>query len=586
MAGAPKGKLLFSKLDIKDGYWRMNVEQGGEWNFAYVLPPYDESTDIELVIPCALQMGWCESPAFFCAATETARDVAVTKIAKHQGTLPPHPLEKWMLPVGKWKKDDLPLLKQKMKHMLEVYIDDFCTMVQTDDLEELRHVTRALLHAIHEVFPPPHVTGHKGGDSISIKKLLEGEGVWDTRKQMLGWIFDGITRCIELPEKKVDNICSLIHLSLRRKGIKFKEFEQLVGKMRHAAMGIPGSLGLFTPINQLLSKPQRWICFKKHHEVRDMLEDFRTLLREATKEPIHCRELVPALPDYLGHCDACKSGAGGEWHSGTLSLEPIVWRVEWPKDVQELMVSEDNPTGTITNSDLECAGLLLHVMVLEAIVDLFHKHIGAYCDNTPTVAWAARLASKRSRIAGRLLRALALRLRVCRASPLLTISIAGVKNDMADISSRSFGGKAQWNFACDDKFLLHFNTRFPLPQNASWRMFRPTSEMSMRVISALLDKKSSQGWWTRLPKNAGSIGTIGRNTRVQWESIQHCTSLPHRMKQKSKCSQLSLAGSGEALSASNALSAFKPFKSRFAPLERRSVWHTDTTQCTEVTKNT
>ena len=87
-----------------------------------------------------------------------------------------------------------------------------------------------------------------------------------------------------------------------------------------------------------------------------MLEDFRTLLREATKEPIHCRELVPALPDYLGHCDACKSGAGGEWHSGTLSLEPIVWRVEWPKDVQELMVSEDNPTGTITNSDLECAG--------------------------------------------------------------------------------------------------------------------------------------------------------------------------------------------------------------------------------------
>ena len=317
-----------------------------------------------------------------------------------------------------------------------------------------------------------------------------------------------------------------------------------------------------------------------------MLEDFRTLLREATKEPIHCRELVPALPDFLWHCDACKSGAWGEWHSGTLSLEPIVWRVEWPKDVQELMVSEDNPTGTITNSDLECAGLLLHVMVLEAIVDLFHKHIGAYCDNTPTVAWAARLASKRSRIAGRLLRALALRLRVCRASPLLTISIAGVKNDMADISSRSFGGKAQWNFACDDKFLLHFNTRFPLPQNASWRMFRPTSEMSMRVISALLDKKSSQGWWTRLPKNAGSIGTIGRNTRVQWESIQHCTSLPHRMKQKSKCSQLSLAGSGEALSASNALSAFKPFKSRFAPLERQSVWHTDTTQCTDVTKNT
>ena len=188
--------------------------------------------------------------------------------------------------------------------------------------------------------------------------------------------------------------------------MKFKAFEKLVGKMRHASLGIPGSLGLPTPINQLLGKQQKWICLRKHHEVGDMLSDFRTLLRESTKDPIKVTILVPSLPDYLGHCDACKSGAGGEWHSGELCLEPIVWRVEWPLDIQQQTVSFDNPGGTITNSDLECAGLLLHIMVLESIVDLIYKHIGAYCDNTPTVSWAARLASKRSRIAGRLLRAL------------------------------------------------------------------------------------------------------------------------------------------------------------------------------------
>ena len=114
---------------------------------------------------------------------------------------------------GNIEKDNLPSLKQKMKHMLEVYLDDFFTMVQTDDLEDLHHVTRALLHAIYEVFPPPDVTGHKGGGSISISKLLEGKGVWDTREDILGWIFDGVTRCIELPEKKIGNICILIHLS-------------------------------------------------------------------------------------------------------------------------------------------------------------------------------------------------------------------------------------------------------------------------------------------------------------------------------------------------------------------------------------
>ena len=34
--GAP---ILFSKIDLKDGYWRMVVNEHDAWNFAYVLPP-------------------------------------------------------------------------------------------------------------------------------------------------------------------------------------------------------------------------------------------------------------------------------------------------------------------------------------------------------------------------------------------------------------------------------------------------------------------------------------------------------------------------------------------------------------------
>ena len=91
------------------------------------------------------------------------------------------------------------------------------------------------------------------------------------------------------------------------------------------------------------------------------------------------------------------------------------------------MILDDNPAGTITNSDLEYTGLLLHMMVLEAIIDLSHKHVGAYCNNISTVAWEDRLALKRFRISGRLLHALALCLHGCCASPLLIISIAEVK---------------------------------------------------------------------------------------------------------------------------------------------------------------
>ena len=82
---------------------------------------------------------------------------------------------------------------------MEVYVDDFCTMVQTLDVTQLQHISRAILTTIHDVFLPPSVTGHSGGDPISNKKLLEGEGQWDVRKEILGWGFDGARRYIEFP---------------------------------------------------------------------------------------------------------------------------------------------------------------------------------------------------------------------------------------------------------------------------------------------------------------------------------------------------------------------------------------------------
>jgi hypothetical protein len=67
--------FMFSKVDLKDGYWRMAVNAEDAWNFACVLPGGKPGDPVQLVIPDALQTGWLESPPFFCAATETARDV-------------------------------------------------------------------------------------------------------------------------------------------------------------------------------------------------------------------------------------------------------------------------------------------------------------------------------------------------------------------------------------------------------------------------------------------------------------------------------------------------------------------------------
>ena len=93
-ATAAEDEVIFAaKKDIKDGYWRMVIEKGAEWNFAYVLPQ-EEGNPVKLVVPTSLQMGWTESAGFFNVASETARDVAETYAHAPIGSLPVHKLKR------------------------------------------------------------------------------------------------------------------------------------------------------------------------------------------------------------------------------------------------------------------------------------------------------------------------------------------------------------------------------------------------------------------------------------------------------------------------------------------------------------
>ena len=78
--------ILFSKIDLKDGYWKMCVNEKYAWNFEYVLPKEKPEEEVYLVIPDALQMGWCESPAFFCVAKEIHSKTTTTTRHKYLNT--------------------------------------------------------------------------------------------------------------------------------------------------------------------------------------------------------------------------------------------------------------------------------------------------------------------------------------------------------------------------------------------------------------------------------------------------------------------------------------------------------------------
>jgi hypothetical protein len=84
--------IHFSKIDLVNGYWYMVIEPKAGWNFTYVMPMAPGTTPTQLVISRALQMGWNESPAYFCAMTELVHDVAQAWI--DQGShKPQHPME-------------------------------------------------------------------------------------------------------------------------------------------------------------------------------------------------------------------------------------------------------------------------------------------------------------------------------------------------------------------------------------------------------------------------------------------------------------------------------------------------------------
>ena len=152
-AAAPDdAKIFMAKWDIKDGFWHLDCEQGEEWNFAYVLPSTVALPNPELVVPTTLQMGWIESPPYFCSASETAWDVANQYAELPLGSQPDHAL----LPYTNTHPDYLTLpatdANNDLAYVMEVYVDDFIALVIPTLRAQLDHVANAVM--FHDLFPP------------------------------------------------------------------------------------------------------------------------------------------------------------------------------------------------------------------------------------------------------------------------------------------------------------------------------------------------------------------------------------------------------------------------------------------------
>ncbi len=199
MRDTPAGlHILMSKLDISDGFWWLIVRDADCFNFAYVLPQW-EGEPCRIVVPSAVQMGWVESPSLFCAVTESVRNLAQHFVVEAV-PLPQHQVESSMA------IDDVPMRgrAETPSKLLQVHVDDFCYVAtQSKDGAHIPIIRQAAIHGIMAVFPPPAVTKHQDGkEPILASKLLKGDGNFESKKDMIGFSFDGIKRTVHLPPAK------------------------------------------------------------------------------------------------------------------------------------------------------------------------------------------------------------------------------------------------------------------------------------------------------------------------------------------------------------------------------------------------
>ena len=125
------------------------------------------------------------------------------------------------------------------------------------------------------------------------------------------------------------------------------------------------------------------------------LEAFRWMLDNIANRPTRIAELVSfLLLSAEGYHDASGGGAGGIWfptphldHCEGYERKPVIWRLQWPQHVIDRLVTDKNPNGNISNSDLELAGGLLHLEALAQTFNIRERTILSKTNNLNTLFW-------------------------------------------------------------------------------------------------------------------------------------------------------------------------------------------------------
>jgi hypothetical protein len=227
-------------------------------------------------------------------------------------------------------------------------------------------------------------------------------------------------------------------------------------------------------------------------------------------------------PSFLGAVDASGAGIGGAWlpTPTTPTCSPIIFRLPFPLHIQQRLVSAENPTGSITNSDLELAAIVTGATILRHTHPTTHATLLCASDNQAAVTWQNKGSPSSSAARAFLLRWLA-SLNRRDQFDINTVFASGTTNTLADVCSRQF-------HLSDQEFSELITHRFPIP--GGWQFVRPMKEIASNMISPLCSEMlpwESPDHDRTLP---AILGSSGKNSAkpLQWIPLELTSQILYR----------------------------------------------------------
>jgi len=338
-------------------------------------------------------------------------------------------------------------------------------------MHRLRTVRRLLLHAVDEVLKAPTAPSDKFKEPLSLSKLVK-DGSWNTTQVMLGWLVDSVRKTIELPDHRKQRLLDIFKSLKGLERVSKKKWMSLLGELRFASIGIPGSKGLFCILQLALSRSDKGRV-RVTPAVRQHLASFERLVKDLAARPTKLAEIIPDQPRLVGAHDSSGYATGGVYFSE--GSRPVAWRSEFPKSIQARLVSSDNPKGDINNSDLEQAGGIAQLDVMARHYDLREITVANLTDNTPTMSRAYRGATTTDGPGAFLCQLAAEHQRLHRYCNEMSF-LNGDLNVMADDASRLV-------HLSDTAFLAHMNSAYP--QQLPWELRPLCGALKTSLLRAL-----------------------------------------------------------------------------------------------------